>query len=228
MKRKQLFFYWIQIKKECYLAVMLLIFVWCIISIKFKIGLIPCFTEKCICSEVNDLLLSVGLSYIAAYIFHFLTEIRPHVKNHYAVHTEILELFRAIKDAFRDMAGEIGGGDWLENDFYRECAIRNITYNKGNSSEEENKRVDTEKRFLSCKVRDIDYYLSLLINYYAYLDFETKEILAKMKTSKGFQKCRIFEKGNILLEENEARIIVNELVLYNKYICQKYENPLKS
>lgn len=226
MKRKQLLFYWVHIKKEYCLAVMFLIFVWCIISIKFRIGLIPCFTEKCICSEVNDLLLSVGLSYIAAYIFYFLTEIRPHVENHYAVHTEMLELFRAIKDTFRDMAGEIGGGDWLENDFYRECFIRNITYDKENSSEEENKRIDTEKKSLCCKVKDIDYYLSLLINYYTYLDFETKETLAKMKTSKGFQKCRFFEKGNILLEENDARIIVNELVLYNKFICQEYENLL--
>ena len=223
----EIFLFYNQIKKSKLLNLSLVFFLWIIIATQCRIAMIPCCLGIDICEKINGISFAIASSYVAGYIFYILTVVIPHVQTYATIRSEILELFRGIIDEFRDMSGELCGGDWLDNVFLKEDAVNGLTYNKNKSCVEEKQRVEFLEKILAIHIVAIDSYLNQLINHYNYLDSDTRRILSEMKTSKSFQKCRMFNKITELLDKDKCEALVGGLIDYNLRMCREYEKIQK-
>ena len=78
-------------------------------------------------NSINDMLFAISSSFIVGIIIYLATVSVPFYRSFNSVSSEISEIFRAIKDTYRDLSGEIGGGDWIEKEQIKQNAIQSIT-----------------------------------------------------------------------------------------------------
>ena len=223
----EMFLFYNQIKNSKLLNLSLAFFLWVIIATQCRIGMIPSCLDVDICEKINNISFAIASSYVAGYIFYILTVVIPYVKTYASIHSEISELFRRIIDEFRDMSGELCGGDWLNDVSLKEDAVNGLIYDKNNNCVmEERQRIEFFEKILAIHIVTIDSYLNQLVNHYNYLNLDTRRILVEMKTSKSFQKCRMFNNTTELLDKDKCEELVSGLINYNFRMCREYEKML--
>ena len=167
-------------------------------------------------NSINDMLFAISSSFIVGIIIYLATVSVPFYRSFNSVSSEISEIFRAIKDTYRDLSGEIGGGDWIEKEQIKQNAIQSITKT---DNPKENTYIN---QLLSLYSSKLDNQYLLLIPYYTYLDFDIRELLAKIKTSESMQRIRKIKESNELLDEEKAKTIINDLISHNEIIINIY------
>lgn len=216
-----------QICKDKWLWIIFVVSIWIIIATQCGIWMIPCRMSISTCENINNVSFTIASSYVAGFIFYFLSVTIPYIRNYIVVLKEITELFRAIVDIFRDMSSELCGGDWLENENLKTEAVKELSFNQSNSVDGENKRIEIIEKILADYIGKIDVCFIQLISFYNYMEPRSQELLTEIKTSKSFQRCRMFKNTTEILDEAKSTIIIGELIHYNIQINKEY-NRLKN